>query len=365
MRISHLLAPGVAGGLESVVGMLAGGLVARGHSVQALATVDHRSRDSAFLEDLRQAGVLVLALPLPGRAYFREAREIRTALRHFQPDIVHTHGYRSDVVGGWVARGLKVPTVTTVHGFTGGGLKNRLYERIQVAAYRRFDAVVAVSRPLRTQLDAAGVPSSRLVLVPNGFEFRDPLPRDAAREALGLPQDGPVIGWVGRLGREKGADVLVQALPLISDLPFSVSFVGDGAERAAIESLALRLGVSARIRWHGVIPQAGRLIRAFDLFVLSSRTEGTPIALFEAMGAGTPVIATAVGGVPDVMTDQHGWLVPAEQPGLLAAAIREAWASPDLRRLKSDAAARRLTQEYDLTPWLERYEALYRALITG
>jgi glycosyltransferase involved in cell wall biosynthesis len=146
------------------------------------------------------------------------------------------------------------------------------------------------------------------------------------------------------------------------DLPLQVSFLGDGAERSRLELLARELGVTPRIRWHGVIPGAGRLARAFDLFVLSSRTEGTPIALFEAMGAGTPVVATAVGGVPDVISPEQGWLVPSDDPVQLAAAIREAWSDPDLRRAKSEAASRRLAEYFDPGSWLDHHERLYRTL---
>jgi glycosyltransferase involved in cell wall biosynthesis len=362
MRITHLLAPGDAGGLESVVRMLALGQLARGHPVQVVATRERGASGSPWLEELRAGGVLVLELRLPGRAYVRESREIRAAFLAFRPDVVHTHGYRSDVIGGWVARRLKVRTVSTVHGFTGGGWKNRLYERIQMTAFRRCDAVIAVSRPLFGSLEAAGVPSSRLVLLPNAFAPDHLLSRVEAREVLGLPADTPIIGWVGRLGREKGADVIIRALPALMDLPLQVSFLGDGAERSRLELLARELGVTPRIRWHGVIPGAGRLARAFDLFVLSSRTEGTPIALFEAMGAGTPVVATAVGGVPDVISPEQGWLVPSDDPVQLAAAIREAWSDPDLRRAKSEAASRRLAEYFDPGSWLDHHERLYRTL---
>lgn len=362
MRICHVLAPGTAGGLESVVRMLAEGQVAQGHAVQVVATLDQALGENDLLTELQARGVTVRALRIPGRGYLREAREMRAAFLESSPDVVHTHGYRADVVGGWVARGLKVATVSTVHGFTGGGWKNRFYERIQVAAFRRFDAVVAVSGPLKRNLESRGVPSSRLTFLPNAFAAGEAISRREARIVLGLPEEAAVIGWVGRLSREKGADVLVEALPSLMDLPISVSFVGDGAERPGLESLAARLGVSQRVRWHGVVPGAGRLAGAFDLFVLSSRTEGTPIALFEAMGAGTPVVATAVGGVPDVISGQHGWLVEPESPAMLAAAIREAWGSPEGRRLRSEAAARRLEEHYALEPWLNRYQSLYRTL---
>src|SRR5213075_3189165 len=127
------------------------------------------------------------------------------------PDVVHSHGYRADVIDALFLR-RRVPIVTTVHGFTGGDLKNRFYQWLQCRAYRRFDAVVAVSRLLSREL-AERIGTSRLHLVPNAYSCAsETLGRAAARSALGLPNDAVLVGWVGRLSPEKGPDVLLEAL---------------------------------------------------------------------------------------------------------------------------------------------------------
>jgi glycosyltransferase involved in cell wall biosynthesis len=114
------------------------------------------------------------------------------------------------------------------------------------------------------------------------------------------------------------------------------------------------------ITWHGVVPDAGRLLRAFDVLVLSSRTEGTPMVVLEAMAAGVPIVATRVGGVPDVLSSADAMLVPPEDPAALAAAIRAVHDHPDAARSRADSARRRLDTEFALAPWLARYEAIYR-----
>ena len=363
LSILHIVAPAQAGGLEEVVVALAAGLAARGHTVRVLALLDREGSRDPITRRLPGAGVEVVPTVLLGRAYARERAAVARACAVFRPDVVHTHGYRPDVLDGGVARRLGIPTVTTVHGFTGGDWKNRLYERLQIRAFRRFDAVAAVSRPIVERLVRAGVPRQRIHLLPNAWAGRPPaLDRAAARRALGVPVEGFRIGWVGRLTAEKGADVFVEALARLGDVPVSVSIVGDGRERGPLEQRARELGLAERIAWHGLVADAAGLYRAFDVFVLSSRTEGTPIALFEAMAAGVPVIATRVGGVPDVVSPAEALLVPAEDPEALASAIRAVLGDPAAAAARAAAARARLEREFGMDPWLDRYEKLYRGL---
>ena len=363
MVILHVAAPGGFGGLEQVVQALASGHWRRGHRVHVAAVLDAGRGEPPFLDRLRSSGVSVVTLPLPPRAYWREQKAISELCREVRPDVVHTHGYRADVVDSPAARRLGIATVTTVHGFTGGGWKNRLYERLQSWAFRRFDAVVAVSHPLARQLAGAGICSDRLHVVPNAWSGGTPvLGRVAARRTLGLPQDGFRIGWIGRLTREKGADVLLDAVAQLRDLPVAVSVLGDGRERQALGGRARRLEVEDRVRWHGAVPDAASLFCAFDVFLLSSRTEGTPIVLFEAMAARVPIVAAEVGGVPDVVTRSEALLVPPEDAAALADAVRAVWRDPDAARVRAEAAHRRLVQQFAVSPWLARYEAIYQAL---
>src|SRR5262249_43233320 len=146
---------------------LARGQHASGVRVEVIAILDRGDENQPFLGPLELAGVAVTRLSLPPRAYFAERRQVAALLAARRPDIVHTHGYRADVQAGAVARRLRIAAVTTVHGFTGGGLKNRFYEWLQLGALRRMLGVVAVSEALTARLVAAGIPQERLYLVPN------------------------------------------------------------------------------------------------------------------------------------------------------------------------------------------------------
>lgn len=236
-----------------------------------------------------------------------------------------------------------------------------MYEFLQVRAFRHFDRIVAVSGPLQRKLVSSGLRPDQVTLLPNAFaEPADRLARAESRALLGLAPEEVVIGWVGRLSREKGLDVLLDALVQVPRATLSV--LGTGNQHGPLLSQAGRLGITGRIRWHGLVPDAARLYQAFDLFVLSSRTEGTPIALFEAMAAGVPVVATAVGGVPDVVTEAEALLVPSASPDALARAIASVLEQPEAARERAAAARQRLQTRFALQPWLDRHETMYREI---
>ena len=362
-----MVAPGAFGGLERVVQLLSAGLGTLGHEVNVagVASPGDEAANRAFLAPLSTAGVQTHALVVPGRLAERAA--IAELCRKVRPDVVHTHGYRPDVLDAGVARRLGIPVVSTVHGYTAGGWRNRLYLWVQSRALKRFDAVVAVSQPLVSRLQGAGIPATRIHEVPNAWgsngDATPPLDRREARGVLGLDPDAFVVGWVGRLSHEKGADVLLDALSYLKDLPLVVSIVGDGAERRPLAARAQGLGLNGRLHWHGAKPDAGRLFSAFDVFVLSSRLEGTPIVLFEAMAAGVPIIASAVGGVPHVVSPDEAMLLPPERPQALANEIRAVYRSADAARRRARAARVRLESAYSIGPWLERYQAIYRSVV--
>jgi glycosyltransferase involved in cell wall biosynthesis len=351
------------GGLESVVSMLARGHTAMGHRVYVAALVDPGGGVYPFLDALEAEGVQTVRITLPTRAYSRERAAVRRLCAELAPDVVHTHGYRSDVVDGGVARAAGVPVVSTVHGFTGGAMRNRIYEWIQERAFRDFDAVIAVSQPIVRRLERRGVSRSRIHFIPNAFDGAAAVvERDAARERLGIPKDEFTIGWVGRLSAEKGPDVFVDAIAHLSQPTPSAAFVGGGPDEPALRERALRHGVEERVRWLGIVPGAGALLAAFDMLVLSSRTEGIPIVLLEAAAAGVPIVATRVGGVPSMFPDGEVLLVPPDDPGALAAAVDAVRADPSAARERAMAARRRLGRDFAPRPWLERHEALYRSL---
>ena len=161
---------------------------------------------------------------------------------------------------------------------------------------------------------------------------------------------------MGRLSREKGIDVFVDAMArLLAADAVAGCVVGDGPERAREEARA-----GSSISWKGMLPAAGRYLAAFDVFVQSSRTEGTPMALLEAMAVEVPIVATQVGGVPDVISGNEALLVPSEDPIALATAIASVLADPEPAAVRAHLAKQRLVTTFSADAWLDRHEEIYR-----
>ncbi len=359
MRIVHLLSPAPFGGLERVVEMLAAGQQGRGDTVHVLGSVGPGGEDHPFLTTLRQRGISCTAITNPSRAYLTEYRDLRHRLSQLAPDIAHSHGYRSDALTVASSRPLGIPVVSTAHGFVGGSLRNLVYEQVQRQAWKRCAAVVAVSRPLVGALSRAGI--RHPILIPNAWSPASrPHSQTEARQLLAVPADVPLIGWVGRFSKEKGADIMLEAFGRMATNRAHLVFIGDGGARPELEARAAQLGLQDRVHFAGVVPEAGRLFTAFDCFALSSRSEGTPIALLEAMSAGVPIVATTVGGVPDVVGPGEAGLVPPEDPGALAVALDDLLRNPQQAAIRVRAATDRLTLEFGPERWLDAYEAVYR-----
>jgi glycosyltransferase involved in cell wall biosynthesis len=316
------------------------------------------------IRTLREQGVPVHPILVPRRGYLQERREVRRLLHVSRPDIVHTHGYRSDLLDSGIARSMGIPTVTTIHGSSRMSWRTALYEAIQFRLLRRFQAVVAVSRPLVADLHRARVPPDRIRLVPNAWGgLSHPWPRVVARNALGLPLDAFVIGWVGRLIPVKGCDIFLRAMQQLRDLPVHASIIGGGPEQERLQALVAEDGVRERVHFHGYREEAAKLFSAFDVWVLSSRSEGTPLVLFEAMAAGVPIVATDVGGVGDVVSEAEACLVPPKDPSALAACLRDIHAGRLRTRERVTAASKCLVEHFGTEQWIDRHVEVYQSLL--
>lgn len=359
--ILHVLAPARFGGLETVVHALAQGLHERGVPVAVAPVVGPGEADThPFCRDLREAGIPMHPIEVSGRDYVGERRAVADLLRTMDASVLHTHGYRPDVMDSGLAPRLGIARVTTVHGFTGGGWKNRLYELLQVRTFRDFDAVIAVSAKLAHDLKSRGVPDRRLHVLRNAFPADLPgASREEARATLGLPAHGRVVGWVGRMSPEKAPEIFVQAAPSVRAPDVTFSMVGAGPSEDECRALAATQGMSNNFHFHGSVEGAGTLLRAFDVLAMTSWTEGTPMVLLEAMARQVPVVATCVGGIPDVVSTDEAELCRAGDVAGIARAMDRMLVEPSLAEEKAAAAHRRLRMDLDVDAWIDRHLDIY------
>ncbi|OGK79645.1 MAG: hypothetical protein A2W08_04525 [Candidatus Rokubacteria bacterium RBG_16_73_20] len=298
-------------------------------------------------------------------------------LRRWRPAIVQSHGARSNVYTRLAARLAGVPVVlSTVHNSLFDYEVSPARRRAYVAAERwtsaLADRVVAVSAAVaRDLVQRYGLPAAKVVVVRNGIDadaFVPCRPPAAARAELGLgPGDRP-IGLVARMTEQKAHVDLLDALPaVLARVPaLACVLIGDGPLRAAIEARARALGVAGRCRFTGARADVADLVAALEIVVLPSRSEGLPFALLEAMALGKPVVATTVGGCPEVVEHgRTGLLTPPGDPPALADAILRLLECPGEARAMGEAGAARVRADFTLTRMVRELEAIYAAALAA
>lgn len=290
-------------------------------------------------------------------------RRLYALLRREAIDIVHAHMPRASVPGAILARCARVPVmISHEHGSALQDRRVRAFVDREIIA-RLSTVMIAVSEwDRRNLIEHERIPADLIRVLPNGIA---PLPDAVAGASLRRSDDRPLVGAVGRLYPEKGYDLLIRAVALLRDRGRRVfcAIVGDGPERAALQRLIDGLGVGEDVGLVGRREDIGRILRELDVAVLSSVREGSPLAMLEYMAAGVPIVATRVGGVPELIADGvHGLLVIPDDPGALAAGIERLLDDHALAQRLGAAAQARQRSEFDLGVVVGRLERLYLEL---
>jgi glycosyltransferase involved in cell wall biosynthesis len=359
---------GAGGGPEKTILLSA----ARHDPSRVRATVAYlRSpRDLAFAGGVRararEAGVSIVEVD--DRVRFDLGCISRLRQLALDADVIHAHDYKTDVYGLALARRGGARLVATAHGWTGENRKVRLYQKIDLIALRRYERVLAVSRPTHDVLVTGGVDPKKVVIVPNAIDEAVWRPDNEAgdlRSELGLGPDDPVIGTTARLSIEKGVDLLLSAVARANDLLAArgarlpvVLVAGDGPERAELEWLARLKGLGPHVRFLGHRGDPMRVANTFTVAVVPSRVENLPNALLEAMALGKACVAFGVGGVPDLLGSAGRLVAPLDVEGL-GRAIVDLLVNPPLRDRLGVEARRRIVRQFSFAERLRRVEDIY------
>jgi glycosyltransferase involved in cell wall biosynthesis len=372
------------GGPALHVAYLSAGLRERGYETTLVAGDVGRGEESmAYVAE--SLGVPVTTLP----ALHREISPVRDIVAAFRlawiireqrPHILHTHTAKAGAIGRLAAMlaGRARPPVV-VHTFHGhvlqgyfGGLRSWFFSRLERTLARSTDALVAVSPEVRDDLVALGVaPEEKFVVIRLGIELDQRIAdgateRARTRRLLGVADDRFVVGWIGRMTAVKRPDDVLRAFKLVRDhgIDACLCMVGDGPERDRVEQLAHQLGVVRDCLFPGYQEEIGPFFGAFDVFVLPSANEGTPVTAIEALASGCPVVATRVGGVPDVVRDgEDGFLVEPGDVLALAERLVRLAADPGLRGRLGAAGRERVVPRYRVERMIGDVDGLYRELL--
>lgn len=295
--------------------------------------------------------------------------------RHWHPDIVHTHTAKAGTLGRLAARLAGVPAV--VHTFHGHVLRGyfprpleELFRTIERGMALLTDRIVTLSPSLRADLIEMRIaPSSKIEVIPLGMDFSGLVgpggPRGYLRQELGIENLHPIIGTVGRLVSIKNQALFLRAARSMVDSGSQANFVivGDGELRPSLESQARDLDLAGRVHFLGWREEMSPIYRGLDIFALTSNNEGTPLSLLEAMAAGLPVVATSVGGVPDVVTDGvNGLLVPPGDGEAMTESWRRILRDPARSQRMGERARQDVIGRFGLERMLEKMRALYKSI---
>jgi glycosyltransferase involved in cell wall biosynthesis len=385
VKILRVIARLNMGGPALHVAYLTAGLRERGYDTTLVAGSLARGEDSmAFVADARD--VEIVRIDELGRE-ISPLRDLVATLRlawlirKERPDILHTHTAKAGTVGRVAAllAGRRGPPIV-VHTFHGhvlrgyfGPLRSSFFRLLERWLAARTTALIAVSPQVRDDLVALGIaPRERFAVIRLGIELGERVAaeqngRDESRRYLGIGPDRFAVGWIGRMTAVKRTDDVLVAFKRLQEegVDAVLCMVGDGPDRPQLERRAHELGVVRDTLFLGYQEEVAPFYAAFDALVLPSSNEGTPVSAIEALAAGRPVVATRVGGVPDVVVEgEDGFLVEPGATDHLADRLAELARDPELRERMGEAGRQRVLPRYAVERLVDDVDRLYRELLS-
>jgi glycosyltransferase involved in cell wall biosynthesis len=366
LRVLHLGSPaGMYGAERWILALVRHLPTSRVESIVGVVKDVPEGGEPALCAHAAALGARTHVFESPGKVNWDGIRQIRRFLVDNEIDILHTHYYKTDVMGVLAARGTNCKTVSTPHGWsTNAGLKAQFYELVDRLALPFFDAVVPLSAELRDGLRRVPGVDAKLHLILNGVDIAEiESVVGAAQELQQWRSQGDlIIGYIGQLIPRKGLVNLIRAFDAL-DIPGKrLCLVGDGPQREELERVAAATRARDRIHFFGYRQDRISLLKGFDMFVLPSALEGIPRCLLEAMAAGVAVAASDVPGCADIVSsNENGLLFPCgDEPAL--ARVMTSLANQDLRARFVTAAHALVLQRYSGARMANEYVELYEHL---
>jgi len=376
MRVLHLIHSEGIYGAESILLYLAREQQQGGHESFVGSIRDPGTGETPFEALARLRGLQVVPIRVAPRPTPGVIVSLLRTVRAVAPDVIHSHGYKPNILLGPLPRRLRGPMLTTLHGWTAPRVLSALwlYEQLDRLSLRNIDAVVVVARCMLQLPVLRHIPPTRRRVIENGIPpLAQRLADLAAAGAASLPPElieflarRPTLVAIGRLSPEKGFVSLLEAFAQARSrgaAEWQLLIVGEGSERARLAQRIVALGLAGTARLAGYVDGADRLLEHACGFVMSSLTEGLPLVLLEAMQWHVPILATAVGAVPNILADgRHGLLIPPNDVGALAAGLLRLCAAGPHRVDDPRDTQEATAQPHSSARMAERYLDVYRVI---
>jgi len=361
-RVLHLVSSGGLYGAEQVILNLARSKNTITY-IGALCDVHGGNRE--VIDEGEKIGVRTVVFDSSRRIDLTPVLQVKRFLKIREIDILHTHGYKSDIVGFLAASLAKVHWVATNHVWHPLSWKMRLYESLDAFVLRYARRVVAVSRAIREDLVSTNVPPAKVRVIGNGIDierFQKSRSSATLKAVLGIRECDSVVTIVGRLSPEKGHKIFLEAARRVASDNKNVTFliVGDGPMAQELRAEAARLDLQGRVIFTGFRKDMPEVYAITDLMVNASSIEGLPVTILEAMASRVPVIATCIGGIPDVIIDDEtGMLIPSQDADALKTQMESLIDDRDKRRRLTAAAFRFVTVNHSFERMCDAYRQVY------
>jgi glycosyltransferase involved in cell wall biosynthesis len=356
-KVIFLFTPGPIGGAEKIV--LHGVKALRDQGIHVELWVIRETRvtsvASAFLSEATRLNIEARVFDSSKIYDHALLKELNKEFLIAAPSIIHAHGFKATFYGK-LSTPSKSKFIITHHGKTGHTLKVKIYEFIEDQIMKRSHAVIAVSAPMRRAMILSGVNQKNIHIVDNFMT--SPIPINEERIS------GPVkLLFVGRLSPEKGCEVLIKAMKLLAPDDFKLTIVGDGVERQALEKLTQELSLQELVSFVGFQNTVSTYMAASTALVMPSYREGLPLTLIEATATGLPVVASNVGGIPDLVQDgKNGYLVSPGSAELLSKALNELRSNYKILKAESERIKVNVVKRYSPQTWAAETIKIYESV---
>lgn len=369
--IMHLIASNFYGGPEKqIVEHLI--RLDKNYYRAVIASFSEGQRPNETLEWAKTAGLTYHGIPMSGPLDIRAQWKLNRLLRQEKVDLLCAHGYKACVMGWWAGLRLKIPILAFSRGYTAENIKVSFYEWLERRVIGRLVGIVFVSEGQRKKLKSFGIQGRKNWVVHNAVSI-DRLGKGQATELrgtvckrLGIPENSKMIVTAGRLSPEKGHRFLVEAIGKIVKKEKNTFFIfcGTGPSKNDLEKQARELGIYEQCRFAGFRRDLNEIFRVMDLLVLPSLTEGLPNVVLEAFACAKPVIATNVGGVPEIVEDGiNGILVSSKRSDLLAEALERLVSSPKMARQMGQAGYCKVKSAFTFKEQTQKFEEIYHQIL--